>query len=259
MMKRDSFDQKSRKRGRLYEGKAKILYATDSPDTIIQRFKDHATAFNGQKKENVKKKGILNAAISTCLMEKLAANGIPTHLIRQIAPREQLVRKLQPIPLEIVVRSIAAGSLVRRFGIEEGVILSPPVVEYYYKSDPLADPMLNETHIAAFASIPKASQGQTFPFMPSEKDLKEMTSLALQINQYLSPLFLSIGLKLVDLKLEFGHDDQTLILIDEISPDTCRLWDAQTDQKYDKDLFRYGLGDVSQGYTEIARRLEVKV
>lgn len=233
---------------RIYEGKAKILFQGASSDTLIQHFKDTATAFNDQKRGIINGKGILNNSISSTLMKHLEGIGIPTHFIRWLNIREQLVHRVEIIPIEVVVRNIAAGTFVKRFDIEEGTVLPRSIIEYYYKSDSLSDPMVTEEHITAFE-------------WASLDELEEILSLTLRINDYLLGLFLGVGLKLVDFKLEFGRfwkEDEILIfLADEISPDTCRLWDVETNKKYDKDRFRENLGNVEQAYQEVAHRLKV--
>jgi phosphoribosylaminoimidazole-succinocarboxamide synthase len=231
----------------IYEGKAKTLYEGPDPHTVIQYFKDDATAGNGAKHAVIGGKGVLNNRISAHLMTKLEGIGIPTHFIRSINMREQLVRKVEIIPIELVVRNIAAGSLVKRLGIKEGTFLGRPLVEFYYKKDELNDPMVSEDHIITF--------GWADPY-----ELDEMVAMAWRVNDYLNGLFAGIGLKLVDFKLEFGrmwgdHGELYIILADEISPDNCRLWDMQTGEKMDKDRFRFDLGDLIEGYQYIAKRL----
>jgi len=236
------------RRRRIYEGKAKILYEGPEPGTLVQYFKDDATAFNAQKKGTITGKGVLNNRISEYLMTKLGEIGIPNHFVRRLNMREQLVREVEIIPIEVVVRNIAAGSLTKRFAIPEGTPLPRSIVEYYFKNDELGDPMVSEEHITAF--------GWAAP-----QDLDDMLSLALRINDYLNGLFLGIGLKLVDFKVEFGrlyeNDEMRIILADEISPDNCRLWDAKTNEKLDKDRFRQDLGNVAEAYQEVARRLGI--
>ncbi len=235
------------RRTKIYEGKAKILYEGTEPGTVIQYFKDDATAFNGEKHEVIAGKGVLNNRISAHLMTKLEAIGIPTHFIRSINMREQLVRSVDVIPIELVVRNIAAGSLCKRLGLKEGEILPKPLVEFYYKKDELGDPLISEDHIFTF--------GWADPY-----ELEEMVAQAWRINDYLNGLFAGIGLRLVDFKLEFGriwgeHGELYLVLADEISPDNCRLWDTKTNEKFDKDRFRQGLGDLVEGYQYVAERL----
>jgi phosphoribosylaminoimidazole-succinocarboxamide synthase len=237
------------RRRRIYEGKAKILFEGPEPGTLVQYFKDDATAFNNQKHGIISGKGVLNNRISEYLMTRLAEMGIPTHFVRRLNMREQLIYEVEIIPIEVVVRNVAAGSFSRRFGVAEGTALPRSIVEYYYKSDELGDPMITEEHITAF--------GWATP-----QDLDDMMSLALRVNDYLSGLFLGIGLRLVDFKLEFGrlyneHGDMRIVLADEISPDNCRLWDMQTSEKLDKDRFRQDLGNVENAYREVARRLGI--
>lgn len=231
----------------IYEGKAKIIYEGPDANTVIQYFKDDATAFNGEKKAVIAGKGVLNNRISAHLMTKLESIGIPTHFIRSINMREQLVRRVEIVPIELVVRNIAAGSLCKRLGIKEGTFLGRPLIEFYYKKDELGDPMISDDHIVTF--------GWADPY-----ELDEMVSMAWRINDYLNGLFAGLGLKLVDFKMEFGriygeHGELYLVLADEISPDTCRLWDAKTGEKLDKDRFRFDLGDIIEGYQYIAERL----
>lgn len=235
------------RRKTLYEGKAKIIYEGPEAGTLIQYFKDDATAGNGAKKDVLAGKGVLNNRISAHIMTKLEGIGVPTHFLKSLNMREQLVRQVEIIPLEVVVRNIAAGSLVKRLGIKEGTYLNAPLVEFYYKKDELNDPMVNEGHIITF--------GWADPY-----ELEEIIGQAYRVNDYLNGLFAGIGLKLVDFKLEFGriygeYDEIYIVLADEISPDNCRLWDANTNEKLDKDRFRLDLGGVVEGYQEIAKRL----
>lgn len=240
------FKTMSRKK-MIYEGKAKIIYEGPEPNTVIQYFKDDATAFNAQKKAVIAGKGVLNNRISAHLMTKLESIGIPTHFIRSINMREQLVRKVDIIPIEVVVRNIAAGSLCKRLGVPEGAILMRPLIEFYYKKDELGDPLVSDEHILSF--------GWADPY-----ELEDMIAMSWRINDYLNGLFSGIGLRLVDFKIEFGriwgeYGEVYLILADEISPDNCRLWDAKTGEKLDKDRFRFDLGDVVEGYQFIAEKL----
>ena len=236
------------RRRRIYEGKAKVLFEGPEPGTLVQYFKDDATAFNNQKRGTITGKGVLNNRISEYLMVRLGEIGVPTHFMRRLNMREQLVREVEIIPIEVVVRNVAAGSLSKRFGIPEGTQLPRSIIEYYYKSDELGDPMVSEEHITAFG-------------WASPQDLDDMMSLSLRINDYLSGLFLGIGLKLVDFKVEFGRlwngDDMRIVLADEITPDSCRLWDVKTNEKLDKDRFRQDLGQVEEAYQEVARRLGI--
>ena len=239
------------KKPALYEGKAKILYEGPEPGTLIQHFKDDATAFNNKKKGTIIGKGILNNRISEFLMSRLEEIGIDTHFIKSLNMREQLVKAVDIIPLEVVVRNITAGGLATRFGVEEGMQLPHPLIEFYLKSDELNDPMVSEEHITLF--------GWADPL-----ELEEIKILANRINDFLSGLFLGVGIKLVDFKIEFGRvfdeDGNVYILVaDEISPDSCRLWDIQTGKKMDKDRFRHDLGEVEEAYQEVARRLGVLV
>lgn len=235
------------KRKVLYEGKTKTIYEAAEPGTIIQYFKDDTTTKNGEKREIIAGKGVLNNRISAHLMTKLEAIGIPTHFMRSLNMREQQVRQLEIIPVEVVVRNIAAGSLCTRLGIKEGTILTHPIVEYYYKKDDLGKPLINEHHIVGF--------GWADPY-----ELEEIVHMAWRINDYLNGLFAGIGLRLVDFKLEFGRlygefGELYILLADEISPDNCRLWDAATNEKLDKDRFRQDLGNVIEGYSQVAERL----
>jgi len=236
------------RRRKLYEGKAKVLYEGPEPGTIIQYFKDDATAFNNQKQGLITGKGVLNNRISEFLMTRLGEIGIPTHFLRRLNMREQLVREVEIIPIEVVVRNVAAGSIAKRFGLEEGTALPRSIIEYYYKSDELGDPMITEEHITAFG-------------WANTQDLDDMVALSLRVNDFLVGLFLGVGMRLVDFKLEFGRyyteEDMQIVLADEISPDNCRLWDIETNEKLDKDRFRRDLGGVKEAYQEVARRLGV--
>jgi phosphoribosylaminoimidazole-succinocarboxamide synthase len=230
-----------------YEGKAKQLIPTDVEGEVVQRFKDSATAFNGQKKAEIAGKGVTNNAISAEIFRRLEAAQIPTHFLAVESPRDMRVRRLSIIPLEVVVRNVVAGSLHKRLGLEEGQSLEGPIIETYYKRDDLGDPLVNDAHIAAL-------------HLCSAEDLDELRAMALRVNEVLLPWFASCGLLLVDFKLEFGRDvEGVLYLGDEISPDTCRIWDAGTLRKLDKDVFRRELGDVMDGYYEVARRLGVQI
>jgi len=237
------------RRRKLYEGKAKIMYEGPEPGTIIQYFKDDATAFNNQKQGLITGKGVLNNRISEYLMTKLTEIGVPNHFIRRVNMREQLVHEVEILPIEVVVRNVVAGSLAKRFGLEEGTTLPRSIIEYYYKSDELNDPMISEEHITCFG-------------WATTQDLDDMVALSLRVNDFLVGLFLGVGLRLVDFKLEFGrwyneHDEVQIVLADEISPDNCRLWDIETNEKMDKDRFRRDLGGVKEAYQEVARRLGV--
>ncbi|MGE0627821.1 MAG: phosphoribosylaminoimidazolesuccinocarboxamide synthase [Hyphomicrobiaceae bacterium] len=236
------------RRRRIYEGKAKVLYEGPEPGTLIQHFKDDATAFNAKKHALIEGKGALNNRISEYIFVKLGEIGVPTHFIRRLNMREQLIREVEIIPLEVVVRNVAAGSLSARLGLDEGAALPRSIIEYYYKNDTLGDPMVSEEHVTAF--------GWATP-----QELDEIMSLALRINDFLVGLFLGIGIRLVDFKVEFGrlweNDTMRIVLADEISPDCCRLWDITSGDKLDKDRFRRDLGGVLEAYQEVARRLGV--
>ena len=236
------------RRRRIYEGKAKVLFEGPEPGTLVQYFKDDATAFNNQKRGVITGKGVLNNRISEYLMTRLNEAGIPTHFLRRLNMREQLVREVEIIPLEVVVRNVAAGSLATRFGLTEGTPLPRSIVEFYYKNDALSDPLVSEEHITAFG-------------WAATQEIDEILNLALRINDFLSGLFLGVGLRLVDFKIEFGRlwegDDMRIVLADEISPDSCRLWDLKTNEKLDKDRFRRDLGNVQEAYQEVARRLGI--
>ena len=228
----------------LYEGKAKRVYKTDDPSLYWIAYKDDATAFNGEKKGTIVDKGIVNNKMSAFLFGRLEALGIPTHFHQLVNDREQIVKAVEILPLEVIVRNVAAGSLAKRLGLEEGHVMQETVLEFCYKNDALGDPMINESHILAMAF---ATQAQ----------LKTIKAMALKINEILKALFLDKGLKLIDFKIEFGLYQGEVILADEISPDTCRLWDAETDKKMDKDRFRRDLGDVETVYQEVLKRLMV--
>lgn len=225
-----------------YEGKAKILYATDDPDLIIQHFKDDATAFNAQKRGTIREKGIVNNKISEVLFRLLEKDGVPTHFVERLDEREMLVRRLKIIPVEVIVRNVVAGSMAKRLGLEEGTPLSQPVLEHCYKSDPLGDPMVNESHILALG-------------WASEAELKQIQALAFRVNEVLKEFFDRRNLILVDFKLEFGRHHGKVYLGDEICPDTCRLWEKGTLEKLDKDRFRRDLGKVEDAYQEVCRRV----
>ncbi|MBF9037004.1 MAG: phosphoribosylaminoimidazolesuccinocarboxamide synthase [Rhodobacteraceae bacterium] len=236
------------RRKKIYEGKAKILYEGPEPGTLVQYFKDDATAFNAEKRATIDGKGVLNNRLSEFFMSGLNAIGVPTHFIRRLNMREQLIRSVEIIPLEVVIRNVAAGSISKRLGIEEGTALPRPIVEFYYKDDALGDPLVAEEHVIAFG-------------WANQQDLDDMVALGLRVNDFLSGLMMGVGIKLVDFKIEIGRiwegDYMRLIVADEISPDSCRLWDMKTGQKLDKDVFRRDLGDLADAYTEVAKRLGV--
>ena len=233
---------------KIYEGKAKVLYQGKEPNTIIQYFKDDATAFNNKKKAIIPGKGVLNNFISELIMTRLNDINIPNHFIKRLNMREQLVHKLEIIPVEVVIRNIATGSLVKRLGIEEGKILSRPIIEFYLKNDELNDPIISEEHIIVFD-------------WASHEELESIISISQRVNDFLTGYFYSQKIRLVDFKLEFGrlweNQEMTIMIADEISPDNCRLWDLQTNEKLDKDRFRQDLGNVDRAYKEVAYRLGV--
>jgi len=237
------------RRKQIYEGKAKILYEGPEPGTLVQYFKDDATAFNAQKRATLDGKGVLNNRISEFVMIRLGEIGIPTHFIKRLNMREQLIKKVEIIPLEVICRNVAAGTMSKRLGIEEGEKLPRSIVEFCLKRDDLGDPLISEEHIHAFGWATHA-------------ELDEMIAMTLRINDYLQGMFAGIGINLIDFKIEFGrlptkNGDHQVILADEISPDSCRLWDRETNKKLDKDRFRRDLGDVTEAYTEVATRLGI--
>ena len=242
------------KRKKLYEGKAKVIFEGPEAGTLVQYFKDDATAFNAQKKDVIKGKGLLNNYISENIMTAVGELGIPNHFIARLNHREQLIRKLEIIPVEVVVRNVAAGSICPRLGLEEGATLNNTLVEFCLKDDSLSDPIIAPEHIFTFG-------------WAKRDELEIIVEDTLRINDFLTGLFLGIGVRLIDFKLEFGRfsrdqdtaDDNVIMLADEISPDNCRLWDAQTNEKMDKDLFRRDLGGLVEAYQEIANRLGIKI
>ncbi|MCE5343122.1 MAG: phosphoribosylaminoimidazolesuccinocarboxamide synthase [Eubacteriales bacterium] len=231
------------KREQLYEGKAKKVYATDDPTLVLVDYKDDATAFNGLKKGTIEGKGVINNRVTNHLMRLLEQNGVPTHLVQELSPRETLVKKVQIVPLEVIVRNVAAGSLSKRLGLPEGTPMAKTVLEFCYKDDALGDPMVNQYHIAAMG-------------WATDKEMETISNYALKVNQVLMDYFKDLNIELIDFKLEFGRlADGTIVLADEISPDTCRFWDATTHEKLDKDRFRRDLGGVEDAYHEILKRL----
>lgn len=236
------------RRRRVYEGKAKVLYEGPEPGTLVQHFKDDATAFDNQKRDTIEGKGVLNNRISEFIFSRLNEVGVPTHFIRALNMREQLIREVEIIPIEVVVRNVAAGSISKRLGLTDGTALPRSIIEFYYKNDALHDPMVSEEHITAF--------GWATP-----QEIDDMMALALRINDFLAGLFYGVGIRLVDFKVEFGRlyegDMMRVVLADEISPDSCRLWDIRTDEKLDKDRFRQDLGGLIEAYQEVARRLGI--
>lgn len=235
------------KKTELYEGKAKKVFTTQDPELLIVQYKDDATAFNGLKKGTIAGKGVINNQMSNRLMSLLEAQGIPTHLVRELNQRETLVKKVSIVPLEVIVRNIAAGSFSKRYGVEEGVVFDAPTVEFSYKNDELGDPLLNTAHALAMK-------------LATPEEIQTIKAYSLKINELLKAFWLSCGVTLVDFKLEFGRlSDGTIVLADEISPDTCRLWDSKTHEKLDKDRFRRDMGGVEEAYAEIMKRLEAKL
>ena len=227
----------------LYEGKAKQVYSTDNENEYIVYYKDDATAFNGEKKASIQSKGILNNKICTIMFETLEKAGIKTHFIKALSDREQLVKKVTILPLEVIVRNITAGSFCKRYGVEEGIVLDKPIFEMSYKNDEYGDPLVNDDHTIALK-------------LATQEEIDYIREQTLKINEIMKEFFLKLNLKLVDFKLEFGKDtDGNIILADEISPDTCRLWDVNTNEKLDKDRFRRDLGDLIQGYEEVLSRM----
>lgn len=228
----------------LYEGKAKKVFATDDPKLLIVDYKDDATAFNGLKKGTIVGKGVINNKMSNRLMAMLEKNGIPTHYVKELSDRETLVKKVSIVPLEVIVRNISAGSFAKHYGVEEGIVFDQPTVEYSYKNDALGDPLLNTSHALALK-------------LATAEEVETIRTYALRIDELLTAFWKTCGVTLVDFKLEFGRlSDGTIVLADEISPDTCRLWDAATGEKLDKDRFRRDLGGVEEAYAEIMHRLE---
>ncbi|MEL0151182.1 MAG: phosphoribosylaminoimidazolesuccinocarboxamide synthase [Rhodobiaceae bacterium] len=231
---------------RIYEGKAKVLFEGPEDGTLVQYFKDDTTAFNAEKHEIMSGKGILNLRISEFIFAELEKIGVPTHFIKTLSPRQQLIRAAEIIPLEVVMRNVAAGSLVKRLGLNEGDTLPRPLVEFYYKDDALGDPLISEDHIAVFGWC-------------TADDLAEIVTLAKKINQRMVEIFANVGIRLVDFKLEFGRvkngNDTSIVLADEISPDSCRLWDIDSNEKMDKDRFRQNLGGMVDAYQQVAERL----
>jgi len=230
------------KKEKLYEGKAKIIYKTDESGVVIQHFKDDATAFDGVKKDTVLGKGVANNTISTSLFKLLEKNGIKSHFIKKISDNEMMVKSVDIVQVEVVVRNISTGSLCRRYGVDEGIRYKKPIVEFYYKDDELHDPLMNKDHIIAMD-------------LATDEQIEYMRSEALKINSILREFFNSININLVDFKLEFGKINNEILLADEISPDTCRFWEKGTNKKLDKDRFRYDLGDVEKTYKEMMKRI----
>ena len=235
------------KKEQLYEGKAKKVFATEDPELLIVAYKDDATAFNGLKKGTISGKGIINNQMSNRLMSMLESKGIPTHYVRELSQRETLVKKVQIVPLEVIVRNISAGSFSKRYGVQEGIVFQQPTIEFSYKNDALGDPLLNTRHALALE-------------LATQEEIATIEDYSFRINEALKSFWLSCGVPLVDFKLEFGRlQVGTIVLAEEISPDTCRLWDSKTGEKLDKDRFRRDLGGVEEAYGEIMRRLEANI
>ena len=231
------------KREQLYEGKAKKVFATDDPNLVIVDYKDDATAFNGAKKGTIVGKGVINNKLTNYLMQVLEKEGVPTHFVEELSERETVVKKVTIVPLEVINRNISAGSFAKRYGVEEGIVFKAPTVEFSYKSDPLDDPLLNHYHALALG-------------LATQEEINQIIAMAFKVNDVLKRFFSEVGVTLVDFKLEFGKtSDGKLVLADEISPDTCRLWDSKTGEKLDKDRFRRDMGGVEDAYQEIMRRV----
>ena len=231
------------KKEQLYEGKAKKVYATDEEGYVIVSYKDDATALDGQKRGTIVGKGAINNRMTNFLMQLLSKNGVPTHFVKELSERETVVRKVQIVPLEVIIRNISAGSFAKRYGVEEGIVFEEPTIEFSYKNDELHDPLINSYHALALK-------------LATKEEIERIKSLAFTVNRVLKEYFLSLGVKLVDFKLEFGGlADGTIVLADEISPDTCRFWDANTNEKLDKDRFRRDMGGVEEAYKEMMKRV----
>ena len=227
----------------LYEGKAKKVYATNDENLVIVSYKDDATAFNGLKKGTISGKGVINNRMSNMLMQMLEKNGVPTHFVEELSERDTVVKKVSIVPLEVIIRNISAGSFAKRYGVEEGIVFDEPTIEFSYKNDDLGDPLINEYHALALKLATKA-------------EIETIKSMAFRINELLKERFAKVNITLVDFKLEFGRlTDGTIVLADEISPDTCRFWDSTTHEKLDKDRFRRDLGGVEDAYNEVMRRM----
>lgn len=232
-----------KKLDQVYEGKAKKVFRTDDPEKFIVEYKDDATAFNGQKKGTIMGKGVINNRMTNMLMQMLEQHGVPTHFVEELNDRETVVKKVSIVPLEVIIRNISAGSFAKRYGVEEGIVFEEPTIEFSFKNDDLGDPLINSNHALALK-------------LATREELGTIIDMAFKVNQVLKEFFLTVGIKLVDFKLEFGRiSDGTIILADEISPDTCRLWDSKTNEKLDKDRFRRDLGNVEGAYQEVMRRL----
>lgn len=233
------------KREKIYEGKAKILYATDDKDLVIQYFKDDATAFNAKKKGTVDEKGIMNNSISSSIFEYLGQNGVLNHFVKRLSDREMLVKKVEIVPIEVIIRNRAAGSLCRNYGAVEGKILARPIYELCYKNDAFNDPLMNDDHVVGLG-------------LATEEELVAIKSMTMRVNELMKKFFLALKIELIDFKLEFGRYKGTIILADEMSPDTCRLWEVGTGVRLDKDRFRNDLGNIKEGYQEVLKRVTGK-
>ena len=231
------------KKEMLYEGKAKKVYATDNPEVLLVAYKDDATAFNGQKKGTIVGKGVINNRVTNFMMRMLEAEGVPTHYVEELSDRETLVKKVSIVPLEVIIRNISAGSFAKHYGVEEGIVFDAPTIEFSYKNDDLGDPLINEYHVLALK-------------LATKEEVETIKRYAFKVNDVMKAYFKGIGVDLVDFKLEFGRlADGTIVLADEISPDTCRFWDSQTHEKLDKDRFRRDLGNVEDAYKEMMKRI----
>lgn len=231
------------KKEQLYEGKAKKVYATENPELYIVSYKDDATAFNGEKKGTIVGKGSINNRMTNMLMQVLEKKGVPTHFVEELNDREAVVKKVSIVPLEVIIRNISAGSFAKRFGVEEGIVFDEPTIEFSYKNDELGDPLMNAYHAIALK-------------LATREEIETIKKMAFTVNDTLKAYFLGLNIKLVDFKIEFGRlSDGTIVLADEISPDTCRLWDKDTNEKLDKDRFRRDLGGTEEAYQEVMRRL----
>ena len=227
----------------LYEGKAKKVFATDDENFLIVSYKDDATAFNGLKKGTIVGKGVVNNKVTNYLMQKLEAEGVPTHFVEQLSDRETVVKRVSIVPLEVIIRNISAGSFAKRFGVEEGIVFDEPTIEFSYKNDELGDPLMNAYHALALK-------------LATKEEIETIKAMAFKVNDVLKAFFKAVNVDLVDFKLEFGRlNDGTIVLADEISPDTCRFWDSTTHEKLDKDRFRRDLGNVEDAYSEMMRRI----
>ena len=230
------------KREQLYEGKAKKVFATENPDVVIVSYKDDATAFNGEKKGTIVGKGVINNRMTNLVFQKFEAAGIPTHFIEELNDRETAVKKVDIVPLEVIVRNVAAGSFSKRMGVEEGKALLCPILEFSYKNDDLGDPFINDDYALALG-------------LATKEEIDQIRSYTLKVNEIMKEYFLNAGMKLIDFKIEFGRYHGQILLADEVSPDTCRLWDVNTNEKLDKDRFRRDLGNVEEAYNEVFHRL----